>query len=123
VPARRAVVAAVPDGRGGWFVGGSFTRLGGQPRVALARLLPSGAVDPAWRASIGSASGRPVAIYALARAGSRLFVAGPSAASAACRVSGSFGQIGGVPRNDVAALDPRTGALDAGWRRGSTSAA
>jgi uncharacterized protein YjlB len=45
--ANGAVVSAVADGRGAWFVGGSFTRLGGQGRVALARLLPSGAVDPA----------------------------------------------------------------------------
>jgi hypothetical protein len=33
-------------------------------------------------------------------------------------VSGSFGQIGGAPRNGVAAVDPRTGVLDAGWRPG-----
>jgi hypothetical protein len=101
--ANGAVVTAVPDGRGGWFVGGSFTRLGGQRRVALARLLPSGAVDPAWRASVGSASGRPVAIYALARAGSRLFVAGP------------FGRVGGLQRPGLAAVDARTGAVLRRW--------
>jgi hypothetical protein len=101
--ANGALVAAVADGRGGWFVGGSFSRLGGQERVAIAHLLRSGAVDPAWRASIGSASGRPVAVYSLARAGRRLFVAGP------------FGRVGGLQRPGLAALDARTGAVLRQW--------
>jgi hypothetical protein len=101
--ANGAVVAGVADGRGGWFVGGSFSRLGGRDRVAIAHLLPSGAVDPAWRASIGSASGRPVAVYSLARAGTRLFVAGP------------FGRVGGLQRPGLAALDARTGSVLRRW--------
>nr|MDQ2981501.1 delta-60 repeat domain-containing protein [Actinomycetota bacterium] len=103
VTANGAVVAAVPDGRAGWFVGGSFTRLGGLPRVALAHLLPNGDVDPVWRASVGSASGRPVAINVLARAGSRLFVAGP------------FGRVGGLQRPGLAAIDARTGIVLRRW--------
>src|SRR5206468_6258952 len=97
VDADGAVVAAIADGRGGWFVGGSFTRIGGERHVALAHVLRDGVVDPSWRASIGSASGRPVAVYALARAGSRLFVAGP------------FGRVGGLQRPGLAAIDARTG--------------
>jgi hypothetical protein len=103
VAANGAVVAAIADGRGGWFVGGSFTRLGGLRRVALAHVLRSGAVDPARRASIGSASGRPVAVYALARAGSRLFVAGP------------FGRVGGLQRPGLAAVDAGTGVVLRSW--------
>ena len=103
VSANGAVVAAIPDGRAGWFVGGSFTRLGGLPRVALAHVLPNGVVDPAWRASVGSVSGRPVAINALARAGSRLFVAGP------------FGRVGGLQRPGLAAVDAGTGVVLRGW--------
>jgi hypothetical protein len=103
VAANGAVVTAVADGRGGWFVGGSFSRLGGRHRVAVARLLPSGRVDSTWQASIGSASGRPVAVYALARAGARLFVAGP------------FGRVGGLKRPGLAALDARTGAVLRHW--------
>jgi hypothetical protein len=101
--ANGAVVTAIADGRGGWFVAGSFTRLGGLSRVALAHLLPSGSVDPAWRASVGSASGRPVAIYSLARAGDRLFVAGP------------FGRVGDLQRPGLAALDARNGAVLSSW--------
>lgn len=98
-----ALVAAVADGHGGWFVGGSFTRLDGVDRVAIAHVLPSGLVDPAWRASIGSASGRPVAVYALARAGRRLFVGGP------------FGRVGGLRRPGLAAVDTHTGAVLRNW--------
>ncbi len=43
-----AVLASVPDGAGGWFVGGRFTRAGGLARNGLAHLLPDGTVDPAW---------------------------------------------------------------------------
>jgi trimeric autotransporter adhesin len=101
--ANGAVVAAVADGSGGWFVGGSFSRLAGHDRVAIAHVLPSGAVDPAWRASIGSVSGRPVAVYSLARAGTRLFVGGP------------FGRVGGLRRPGLAALNSRTGAVLRQW--------
>src|SRR5262249_27327028 len=33
------VRAVVPDGTGGWFIGGTFTAVGGVPRANLARLL------------------------------------------------------------------------------------
>ncbi len=98
-----AVVAAVSDGRGGWFVGGSFTRLGGQRRVALAHVLANGSIDPSWHASVGSASGRPVAVYALARAGARLFVGGP------------FARVGSLHRPGLAAVDARSGHVIATW--------
>jgi hypothetical protein len=49
VPIDEAITSAVPDGRRGWYVGGSFTRIGGQPRRALAHLLPNGGVDARWR--------------------------------------------------------------------------
>ena len=105
--ANGAVVAAVADGQGGWFVGGSFTRIGGRHRVALAHLLPTGAVDSGWQASIGSAGGRQVAVYALARAGARLFVAGP------------FGRVSGLQRPGLAALDTQTGAVLRRWAPGA----
>ena len=98
-----AVVDAVADGHGGWFVGGSFTRLGGARRIGLAHLLPNGAVDPRWRARIGGASGRLGSVNALARASQRLFV------------GGSFGRVDGVTRPGLAAVDSRTGALARNW--------
>ncbi len=97
------VDTAVTDGRGGWFVGGSFTRFGGVRRIGLAHVLASGAVDPGWRAWIGGASGRLGSVTAVTRAGSRLFVAG------------AFGRVDGVTRPGLAAVDTRKGALARNW--------
>jgi Domain of unknown function (DUF5122) beta-propeller len=103
VASNSVVDAAVADGHGGWFVGGSFTRFGGARRLGLAHLLANGKVDPSWRAWIGGASGRPGSVTAVARAGSRLFVAG------------AFGRVDGVTRPGLAAVDTRTGALVRSW--------
>lgn len=47
-PIDGAVLASVPDGAGGWYVGGRFTRAGGLARNGLAHVLPDGTVDPSW---------------------------------------------------------------------------
>ena len=63
-----AVYASVPDGQGGWYVGGSFTSVGGLPRPGLAHLLQSGALDPFFSpADVGRAK-------ALTFGGGTLFV-------------------------------------------------
>lgn len=36
------VNAAIPDGAGGWYIGGDFTQVGGQPRSRIAQLNSSG---------------------------------------------------------------------------------
>ena len=43
-----SVQAAISDGAGGWYVGGTFTSVGGLARRGLAHLLPNGALDPAF---------------------------------------------------------------------------
>src|SRR5688572_17993935 len=86
VPIDEAIAAAVPDGRGGWFVGGFFTRVARQPRRALAHLLPSGAIDRAWNVSVASSRGNRVSVNALARSESRLYI------------GGAFGLVGGLHR-------------------------
>jgi outer membrane protein assembly factor BamB len=43
-----SVSAAVPDGSGGWYVGGSFTSVGGVARPGLAHLLSDGTLDAAF---------------------------------------------------------------------------
>src|SRR5207253_2725231 len=40
------VEAVVPDGAGGWYVGGAFTRVGGLPRLNLAHIRADRVVDP-----------------------------------------------------------------------------
>ena len=44
------VNAVVPDGVGGWYVGGSFTTVGGVHRGGLAHILVDGTLDPAFAA-------------------------------------------------------------------------
>jgi hypothetical protein len=39
------VRCAVPDGKGGWFIGGEFTQVDGQPRAFIAHLDSSGALS------------------------------------------------------------------------------
>ena len=42
------VNASVSDGIGGWYIGGSFTPVGGEARNRIAPILARGTVDPAW---------------------------------------------------------------------------
>ena len=90
------------------FVGGTFTRVGGQARARLAAVDPAtGAVDPNWKASVD----RPV--LALAASGTKLYL------------GGNFATVAGQPRGQLAAVDQATGALDPAWtpraHRGDTN--
>ena len=107
VPIDEAIAAAVPDGQGGWYVGGFFTRVAGQPRRALGHLLPSGAIDGAWSVSVASSRGNLVSVSALVRSGSRLYV------------GGAFGLVGGLRRPGLAAVDLRTRAGLRSFRPGT----
>ena len=42
------VKAMAPDGAGGWFLGGTFNRVGGQARGGLAHIAADGTLDPVW---------------------------------------------------------------------------
>lgn len=99
VPINELLTSAVPDGRGGWYVGGFFTRIGGQPRRGLARVLPNGVVDPGFQVPVTSSRGNRVSVGALARAGHLLYV------GCAC------GLVGGMRRPGLAAIDLRTRAV------------
>ena len=80
------------------FVGGTFTRVGGQARYRLAAVDPStGAVDANWKAN----ADRPV--LALAVWGTKLYL------------GGDFTAVAGQPRGQLAAVDAVTGALDPLW--------
>lgn len=58
VDGRVDAVLPLPDGA--FYIHGSFTRVNGVARPGLARLLPSGEVDPAFVPSLGEATGVPV---------------------------------------------------------------
>ena len=86
-----SMTSVVSDGAGGWFIGGNFTHVGGQPRQNLAHLLANHTVD-AWNPSPNGI------VFTLAMKDSTLYV------------GGGFSQISGVTRSNIAAMNARTGA-------------
>jgi hypothetical protein len=116
-----AVEAVVPDGAGGWYLGGDFRYAGGLPRAGLAHVLANGAVDPRFAASAAyvydvtaaSPAGtvQPGGVTALALAGPTLYAAG------------TFDRADGADRGGLAAFDAATGAVEAWNPAGSTPAA
>ena len=94
------IQAAVPDGEGGWYIGGGFIHVDGQLRKRLAHIRSDGTLDPDWRPE---ANGNGVSVTSLARIGSRLYVAG------------DFARMNRRPRVHIAALAADTSAL-ASWQ-------
>src|SRR5262245_45383763 len=84
------VYAAVPDGSGGWYVGGKFTSVGGAPRSNLAHINSSGSLL-AWNPGTDG----PV-MSMLVKAG-------------VVYVGGYFTTVGGQARNRIGAVDAVTG--------------
>ena len=90
------VVVAIPDGAGGWYVGGSFTSIRGIPRSNIAQILPDMTMSD-WDPSADNV------VSALAVNGSTVYA------------GGSFQLIGGQARSCIAALSAVTGAADPLW--------
>lgn len=85
------VSAVVPDGAGGWYVGGEFAGVADMGQSNLVHVRADKSVDPAFDAR---ANGR---VDALALDGGTLYV------------GGAFTRIGGALRQSLAAVDARTG--------------
>jgi trimeric autotransporter adhesin len=92
--------AVVPDGSGGWYIGGDFSRVGGLYRNRIAHILSDGAVDIPWDASADGT------VYALAVSGSTVYA------------GGDFSSIGSETRTYIAALDAVSG-LATSWDPGA----
>lgn len=86
----------IPDGSGGWYVGGDFTTIGGLTRPGLARINSSGQVVASFNPSITSVSGNPV-IWAMTIIGTRLVI------------GGSFDVVNSTARTNLAAVLTTTG--------------
>lgn len=91
------VHAVLPDGDGGWIVGGNFEQIGGVTQPHLARVDDQGAVDRDWRPEV---SGQ---VHALDQDGDTLYI------------GGDFTRIEGEERYRLAALDLDTASLR-DWR-------
>lgn len=99
-----AVYAAIPDGRGGWFIGGNFNFVEGEARASLAHVLPNGRLARWSPVIYGEVLHRPYqdihpAVHALALRGDRLYV------------GGYFTSVNGVSRRNLVAIDARSGEL------------
>jgi len=93
------VLAIAPDGSGGWYIGGAFSRVGGLYRSCLAHVDAANQVtawDPAPNAGV----------TAMAAVGGTVYVAG------------DFTIIGGATRTRIAAIDATTGLATA-WDPGA----
>jgi hypothetical protein len=86
------VEAVVPDGMGGWFIGGQFSRVGGEPAGNLAHVLADGSLDSSWAPQV-TAAYPPAYVTALAFDGSTLYV------------GGAFDALSGTRRAGLGAID------------------
>ena len=87
------IYAVTRDPRGGWFVAGDFTSIGGRAKHNLARLRRDGQVDDLWAANTNAP------VLALAVSGTRLYL------------GGAFSTVSGTKHLGVAALRSRTGRV------------
>lgn len=144
------VMAAVPDGSGGWFIGGQFTAVGATARNNLAHVLADQSVA-AWNPGAGSivrtlhlragvlyVGGDFLTLGGLTRnragavdANTGLTTTWNPNANSSVRafletsthlvVAGQFTTVGGQARNRIARLNFTTGAADAAWNPNANS--
>lgn len=86
-----SIFVVIPDGTGGWYIGGTFSQVDGVTRNRIAHILSDYTLDPNFDANAGSN------VRALILSGSTLYV------------GGDFGTIGNATRFRLAALDAATG--------------
>lgn len=84
------VQCALPDGGGGWYIGGSFTDIGGTTRNRLAHINSDGTLD-SWNPNANGT------VFTMAMDFGELYI------------GGSFTTVGGQSRTRIAVLDLATG--------------
>jgi len=95
------VMAAIPDGAGGWFIGGQFTAVGASTRSNIAHVLADQSVaawDPGTNGIVRALLLRSGVLY----------------------VGGDFTSLGGIVRNRVGAVDASTGVTSS-WNPNANS--
>lgn len=104
------VHASISDQAGGWYIGGTFTSVGGQPHARLAHVNADGTVDGGFNPRVTDFFGGPAEVNALA-----LSRPGPGGART-LYVGGEFDLIGvgdTEPHRNVAALNASDGTPQA----------
>jgi hypothetical protein len=96
------VLAAASDGAGGWYLGGAFTSVGGEPRAGLAHIRSDLSVAP-WNPGVSGT------VLALLRSGDTLYV------------GGTFTSLAGEARANLGAVDAVSGLARA-WNPGASGA-
>ena len=99
-----SIYTAVPDGSGGWYIGGNFTKVGTFDRNRLAHINSDGTVDASWNPNASSI------VYTIAISGSDIYVGGNFS-----------GTIGGQPRNYIAKLNNTNGNADPTWNANASN--
>lgn len=88
----------IPDGAGGWYVGGIFTTIGGELRRGLARVNSDGSIH-AFNPTLNT---EEIEIYSLLLDGSTLYVGGDFNSATSGDTNATFG---GHPRQGLVAVD------------------
>jgi len=89
------IYASVPDGAGGWYIGGWFSKVGTVSRSYVAHVLSDHTVDPAFNPAADGI------VRALCLSGATLYI------------GGDFNQVGGVARGHLASVNATTGVVNA----------
>lgn len=92
------VRASASDGQNGFYIGGTFSSVGGQPRSKIAHILADGSLDPNFNPGVPGQN-NVVNALAVSEDGSTVYV------------GGGFDNIGGQTRNNLAAVDVATGTV------------
>jgi len=92
IPTANGVVRSIiPDGSGGWYVGGDFGLIGGITRAYVAHVLSTNKVDPTFNVTLNSS------VYAMVKVGTKLYI------------GGYFSTVNGAPRTYLAAVNATNG--------------
>jgi hypothetical protein len=98
-----SIYAGAPDGSGGWYIGGSFSKVGGLTRNNIAHVKSDGTVDPNWNPDADGV------VWTIAVSGATVYV------------GGAFTTIGGQARSSIAALNSTATGTATSWNPGANS--
>lgn len=92
----RIIETIIPDGNGGWYIGGSFSQVGGITRSKLAHILADNTVDAMFNPGVIEGI-----VYSIELFGSDFLT-----------IAGTFTSVNEQPRKRLARIHKETGALE-----------